>query len=213
MRRRARSLPVSRLTILRVVHRAVSAVQRVPRETGIVTRSHCLSSMRSGQLGVPCAVRTLLRAEHASTGPALALPERRLARPAGVVVAGAGAELLLLAVVLGEQELHNGCDEEEEDVQDSHGEDCGLQLAGPVQVRHVDTAAGSRSPSVALSISQRCSDEAAARAGAVAGEVRNGHVATDKADVDDDGDEGKEGNPAQEKGEEDAEEAVEDGGA
>ena len=162
VRRRPRGLPISGLPILGIVHRAISAVQRVPGESGVMTRSHSLSSMRSGQLGVPCAVRTLLCAKHTSTGAALALPERRLARSASVVIARAGAELLLLAMVLGEQELHNGRDEEEEYVQDSHGEDRSLQLAGSVEVWHVDAAASSRGPCVALSVAKGCSDEAAA---------------------------------------------------
>lgn len=58
-----------------------------------------------------------------SVAIATALPEGLTAGTSGVAVVGAGAETLLALVVLGQRELHQGGDDEEDDVDDRDGED------------------------------------------------------------------------------------------
>ena len=126
-------------------------------------------------------------------------------------------------MVADEEDLDNGRDEEEKDVDDGDGEDGCLEAAGTIQVRCVgDVLASSESESIRpilgrLGVRGPASkyrvDVASARPRSMAVDPRNRHVAANEADVQDDGEEGEEADAAQEEGEEYGEEQVEHRGA
>jgi hypothetical protein len=138
---------------------------------------------------------------------AVALPEGAASGAGGVVVLGAWAETLLGLVVLGQRELHGGGDEEEEDVEDGHGE------AGSVQGASIAPVTSTESIFARQASADRSIDNTLAGVGTVARVVGDGGETADEAEIEEDGDEGEEGNAAEAESEKNSEDGVENGSA
>lgn len=109
-------------------------------------------------------------------------------------------------MVLDEEDLPDSGHEEEEDVDDGHGEDCFVEVADIVEV----TCAWCLF--VGWCCAERSVDNAAvAVICAVSSVVGNGGEAACEQDVEDDGEEGEESNASQADREEDAEDGVQNG--
>ena len=118
-------IAISLLTILGLKI-AISIVHGIAGETCVVAVSSSDGCASSSHLGIPSVVCLLVT-----------LPEWTTTNTGGVVVAWAWAVALLLLVVAGEQDLEDGGDEEQEDVDNSNSEDGGLELACLAQVGRV----------------------------------------------------------------------------
>ena len=188
------------------------SIRAVHRSTGVPGVVAWANGTSSGHLGISSVVDLLI-----------ALPEWSAAGTRSVIVGWRWAIALLFLVVADEEDLDNGRNDEEEDVDDGDGEDGCLESAGTTQVRCVgDVLASSESEPIRpvpwrLGVrgpaSKNCVDVAGARSGSVAVEPRNRHVTTYEADVQHDSEEGEEADSAQEQGEEYSEEQVEHRGA
>jgi len=150
----------------------------------------------------------------------VATPEWAATGARGIVVSWGWSIALLLAVMTDKEDLEDSGDQEQGDVDNSNSEDSLLQLACAVQVGEVCDAlatsktetifAIARSFRVAWSGTKRRFDVPTAGMYSASGEVGNGNVCTDKADIEDNGKEGKEGDTAEEEGQEYTEDAIED---
>ena len=138
----------------------------------------------------------------------LALPELAASTCActlGVVVGWRWAISLLLLVVLDQQDLPCGSDEEKEDADDGDSEDCGVEGAD------ITIVAGTGSRVIAESSAKGRVDCAFARIGAMSSIVCNDSEAADEAQVEEDCKVGEEADAAEEESEDDAKDGVEDG--
>ena len=107
-------------------------------------------------------------------------------------------------MVADEHDLHDCCDEEEEDVDDGNCEDGGVQAAIIVQVEKA--VAFVTSPGI--TVAERCAHKARAGVCAVSCVVCDGGEAAAEQDVEDNREEGEEGDAAEAAGEDDGEDAI-----
>jgi len=107
-------------------------------------------------------------------------------RAFGVVVLGAGTVSLLLLVVLHEDKLHDGSEEEENSTNDGKGEDGSGELASSAETGVVVVSSLSEGNGIAgRSITKGSSDKASAAVGTLAGQDSNGDEATHAENVED----------------------------
>jgi len=124
-------------------------------------------------------------------------------RARGVVVGGAGAESLLLLVVLHEDELHDGSDEEENSTGNGDSEDSLVKLASEAEAGVVVVSTLSERNGVAgRSVTERSSDIVAAALGSLAGQDGNGNHATHAEDIEEQTKNGQESDASQAAGQE-----------
>jgi len=124
-----------------------------------------------------------------------ALPELH-AGALGVAVAGAGTECLLLLVVLHEEDLDEGAEQEEECADDGDGEAGGVELADRAEGCGVgDLVAAAVGTEAFLgvggAVTERCLHAAGARGCAIAGQDGDGDHGTAAEDVEEYAEEGK----------------------
>ena len=120
-----------------------------------------------------------------------------------VVVGGAGAESLLLLVVLHEDELHDGSDKEEDSTGNGNSEDSLVKLASGAEAGVVVVVTLSEGNGVASrSVTERSLDIVAAALGSLAGQDGNGNHATHAEDVEEQTKDGQESDTSQAAGQE-----------
>ena len=151
-----------------------------------------------------------------AVGALLTAEESAPAAARRVVVRRAGSEALLLLVVTGKSHLDEGGKEEQDGSGDGDGKASRIHLACAAE-RHgvgvlllagciVEPLLGA-----ALTIAQRCPDEAAAAVRAISGEDGNGNEGAAEEQIKDNGQQGKEGLAAEEACQQDGKDGVQDG--
>lgn len=152
--------------------------------------------------------------------PLVSFPEGPPSRAFCIVVGRAGSVGLVPLGSTDQEDLNDGCQEEEEDVDDADRKDGGVEPAGKAeigQVGHVFALAKTKAViAIARRIpigragSERCTDSAAAAIRSMTCVVGDCSEATREADVENDGEETQKGNAGQAKREDDSEDGVKD---
>lgn len=121
--------------LMAVAWLAILRLGRVRNMSTVHSRSGFMTGTKSRAWhSTGCHLRIL-----GASNLSVASPEWSTASAPGVIVLGTGAVALLFLVVTSKESLYNGGDEEEEDVEDSHGE------AGGVQTAHIAPVASAGS--------------------------------------------------------------------
>jgi hypothetical protein len=119
-------------------------------------------------------------------------------RAFGVVVLGAGTVSLLLLVVLHEDKLHDGSEQEEDGTNDGKGKDGSGELASSAETGVVVVSALSEGNGVTSgSVTEGSSDIVGAAVGSLAGQDSNGDEATHAEDIEDQTENAKGGDSSQ----------------